>query len=86
MSAVVALDVGASRIKGALVDADGRRIAELRYPTRRGDGPDAVLRRVCQVAAWLADSAQDTAAAGTRPQRCDTGRLAPGRQPLARVC
>lgn len=59
MSAVVALDVGASRIKGALVDADGRRLAELRYPTRRGDGPDAVLRRVCQVAAWLADSARD---------------------------
>jgi glucokinase len=59
MTAVVALDVGASQIKGALVADDGRRLTELHYPTRRGDGPGTVLRRVCQVAAWLADSAAD---------------------------
>jgi glucokinase len=67
MTEVVALDIGASRIKGALVAGNGRRLTELRYPTRRTDGPKAVLRRVCQVAAWLADSAadpDDVAAAG----------------------
>jgi glucokinase len=56
MSAVVALDVGGTRIKGAVLDAEGTRVAEVRYPTRRGDGPQAVLRRVRQVAALLADS------------------------------
>lgn len=67
MTTVVALDVGATRIKGALLDDQGRRLTEVRYPTRRGDGPATVLRRVCQVAAWLADAAVpelDVAAAG----------------------
>jgi glucokinase len=57
VSAVVALDVGGTRIKGAVLDAEGNRVTEMRYPTRRGDGPEAVLRRVYQVAAWLTDSA-----------------------------
>lgn len=67
MSAVVALDVGGTRIKGAVLDAEGTRVAEVRYPTRRGDGPRAVLRRVCQVAAWLADSAAAQAAEAGQP-------------------
>lgn len=50
-SPVLALDVGASRIKAAVIAADGSRVAELRHPTGRADGPDAVLARIADVAA-----------------------------------
>jgi glucokinase len=50
---VVALDVGASQIKGALIAADGSRVAQVRQDTGRADGPDAVLRRIVAVAAEL---------------------------------
>jgi glucokinase len=55
---VIALDVGASWIKAALVTADGRRAAEVRRATGRDDGPDAVLARVCDVAAEVSDGAR----------------------------
>ncbi|HSZ41153.1 MAG TPA: ROK family protein [Trebonia sp.] len=48
---VLALDVGATRIKAAVIAADGSRVAELRHPTGRADGPDAVLARITNVAA-----------------------------------
>jgi glucokinase len=64
-AAVVALDVGASRIKAALVAPDGSRLAELQHPTGRADGPAAVLRRVTDVAAHLA-----AAHAGTEILAC----------------
>ncbi len=51
--AVVALDVGASQIKGALIAADGSRLAQTRRDTGRADGPDAVLARVVAAAAEL---------------------------------
>lgn len=51
---ILALDIGASRIKAALVGPDGSRLAELRRPTERGDGPAAVLTRVADVAAEVA--------------------------------
>ena len=51
--AVVALDVGASQIKGALIGADGQRLAQARRDTGRADGPDAVLDRVVAAAAEL---------------------------------
>jgi glucokinase len=51
---ILALDIGASRIKAALVGSDGNRLAELRRPTMRDDGPAAVLKRVADVAAELA--------------------------------
>lgn len=57
MGAVLALDVGASRIKAALVTADGGRLAELVRPTERADGPAAVLLRVGDVAAELISAA-----------------------------
>ncbi|MGH3406118.1 MAG: ROK family protein, partial [Streptosporangiaceae bacterium] len=51
--AVVALDVGASQIKGALIAADGRRITQTRQDTGRAAGPDAVLARVVAAAQEL---------------------------------
>src|SRR5262249_31801230 len=51
---VIALDVGATRIKAALVAPDGSRRAELRRRTARADGPDAVLRQIADVAAEIA--------------------------------
>jgi glucokinase len=55
--AVLALDVGATRIKAAIVAPDGSRLAELRRPTERFDGPAAVLARVAEVAAETAQAA-----------------------------
>jgi glucokinase len=53
-TAVVALDVGASRIKAALVAPDGSRLVEVRRATGRAEGPSSVLRRVVDVAAEIA--------------------------------
>jgi glucokinase len=58
--AVVALDVGGTRIKAAVIAPDGSRLAERRYPTGRADGPTTVLRRVADVAAEMAVCLADT--------------------------
>jgi glucokinase len=48
--AVLALDVGASTIKAAVVDHHGTRVHEARVPTRREHGGQAALRAVQEVA------------------------------------
>jgi glucokinase len=58
--AVVALDVGGTRIKAAVIAPDGSRLAERRYPTGRADGPIEVLGRVADVAAEMAACLADT--------------------------
>jgi glucokinase len=50
-SPVLALDVGATRIKAAVIAPDGSRLTELQHPTGRYDGADAVLARIGDVAA-----------------------------------
>jgi glucokinase len=57
--AVVALDVGGTRIKAAVITPDGSRLVERRYPTGRADGPAAVLRRVVNIAAEMAAAGAD---------------------------
>jgi glucokinase len=52
--AVLALDVGASRIKAALIASDGSRRTEQLRPTERTEGSAAVLRRVADMAAEVA--------------------------------
>jgi glucokinase len=46
MECVIALDVGGTSMKAALVDADRRVMVSQRMPTGRTDGPDAVVERV----------------------------------------
>jgi glucokinase len=61
---VIALDVGATHIKGAVVADSGKRLASVRLPTGRGDGPSAVLDRVADVAVSLAGSVDVVGSAG----------------------
>lgn len=50
---VLALDVGASTIKAAIVDVDGTRLQETTVPTGREKGGQAALRTVEEAAAGL---------------------------------
>jgi glucokinase len=56
--AVVALDIGGTAIKAAAVLPDGRVHQAERHPTRAGDGPDAVLAAIVEIAAALAAKAR----------------------------
>jgi len=51
MECVVALDVGGTSMKAAVVDDAFRMIASRRIATRREDGPDAVVERLLGAAA-----------------------------------
>ncbi|HEX2316378.1 MAG TPA: ROK family protein [Thermomonospora sp.] len=57
---VVALDVGGTRIKAGLVDADHRVRADRLYDTGREDGPDAVVGRLLDVMETMVKEAADT--------------------------
>lgn len=67
--AVVAVDVGGTSMKGAVVAADGSVLAAPWRATRRERGPAAVVEGICLFAAELAEQAReltgrDAAAAG----------------------
>ncbi|MGX4658257.1 ROK family protein [Micromonospora sp. SCSIO 07396] len=70
---VVALDVGGTGMKCALVRPDGSVLHAERHPTDAGRGPDAVVETVLAVAGGLADRAR---AAGSIPVAC--GVAVPG--------
>ncbi|MCQ4085079.1 ROK family protein [Streptomyces sp. RB6PN25] len=55
MRHVIALDVGGTGMKAALVGADGALLHEARRPTGRERGPDAVIASVLDFAADLRD-------------------------------
>jgi glucokinase len=55
---VVALDVGGTGIKCALVRSDGTSHHTERHPTGADRGPDAVVQTILEVAAGLADRAR----------------------------
>jgi glucokinase len=55
---VAAIDVGGTTIKGDLVDSRGCVLAEQSHATPAGDGPEAVVRAVRDLALELARSAQ----------------------------
>ncbi|MFJ6195986.1 ROK family protein [Micromonospora sp. NPDC092111] len=70
---VVALDVGGTGMKCALVRPDGRVVHAERHPTDAGRGADAVVATVLEVAEGLAGKAR---AAGLTPVAC--GVAVPG--------
>ncbi|MFF3765667.1 ROK family protein [Streptomyces sp. NPDC001922] len=59
MKHVIALDVGGTAIKAALVAADGTPLHEDRRPTGRDRGPDSVVASVLDFAAHLRDVGLD---------------------------
>jgi len=61
--AVVAVDVGGTTIKGAVVDGDGAFLRERSRPTPATDGPDAVVGALLELIAELAADG-DVAAVG----------------------
>ena len=72
-SAVIALDVGGTGMKCALVGPDGKVHYAERHPTQAARGPEAVTANILDVAAGLADRAR---AAGLDPVAC--GVVVPG--------
>ncbi|MFF4651774.1 ROK family protein [Streptomyces sp. NPDC001380] len=58
MTHVLALDVGGTGMKAALVAADGTPLHQARRPTGREHGPDAVVAAVLDFAADLAEEAR----------------------------
>ncbi|MFC1414283.1 ROK family protein [Streptacidiphilus sp. N1-12] len=54
---VIALDVGGTGMKGALLDREMRAQATMRFRTPRADGPDAVLRSIADALRELRDRA-----------------------------
>ncbi|MGW1067484.1 ROK family protein [Streptomyces aureus] len=58
MKHVIALDVGGTNLKAALMGTDGALLFEARRPTARENGPDAVVRTVLDFAEELAADGQ----------------------------
>jgi len=56
---VVAVDVGGTTIKGAVVDRDGAFVREVARPTPAADGPDAVVAELLGVIAELLSDQAD---------------------------
>jgi glucokinase len=54
---VIALDVGGTGIKSALVSPDGRIVHAERHPTDASRGPDAVVETILEIATGLAETA-----------------------------
>src|SRR5664280_2580127 len=61
---VVALDVGGSAMKGAVIDQDGRVAAFHRWPTPRSEGPAAVVDAVLTAVGELLRCAEGAVAVG----------------------
>lgn len=73
-SAVLALDLGASRVRAGVVDADGSIVARADGPTPSRDGPAAVL----ETSAGLLRRVRDEVPAEVRERIAGLGISAPG--------
>ena len=73
---VIALDVGGTAMKGALVDRDLRVLAELRRPTPRGEGTAVLVDAMVTVLGELTALAANFGGEGMRV--CGTGVAVPG--------
>lgn len=65
MSSAIAMDVGGTRIKCAIVDADGQVPHTERHPTAAERGPEAVIESILDILSALVDKAR---ADGLSPQ------------------
>src|SRR5450756_1693409 len=61
---VVALDVGGTAMKGAVLDADDRVVSLYRWPTPRSEGPAVVVDAVLSAVDELLACAEDAVAVG----------------------
>lgn len=61
---VVALDVGGTAMKGAVLDADDRVVIVYRWPTPRSEGPAVVVEAVLSAVDELLSHAEDAVAVG----------------------
>jgi glucokinase len=61
---VVALDVGGSSMKGAVLDAHSQVVGIHRWPTPRSDGPDAVISAVLGAVDTLLERSEGAVAVG----------------------
>jgi glucokinase len=43
---IVGIDLGGTKIVGAVSDLNGKFIAKMRQPTQAADGPDAIIERL----------------------------------------
>lgn len=64
MRVALAIDLGGTETRAALVGDDGRFLAEERAPTRANDGPDAVIADIAAMAARLRAGRPDIAPIG----------------------
>ncbi|MFZ1997071.1 MAG: ROK family protein, partial [Solirubrobacteraceae bacterium] len=75
--AVIAVDVGGTTIKGAVVNADGGFDRELHRPTPRQHGPEAVIASLLAVVAELVATGSSGIRASTAGPRA-VGVVVPG--------
>src|SRR6185312_4961872 len=61
---VIGIDVGGTKIAGAVVTARGDLCYSLLEPTRAREGPETLMRRLIAMAAQLRDRRPDVAAIG----------------------
>ncbi|MGH2390350.1 MAG: ROK family protein, partial [Chloroflexota bacterium] len=61
---VIGIDVGGTKIAGAIVTARGDLCYSLQEPTRAWEGPETLMRRLIAMAAQLRDRRPDVAAIG----------------------
>ncbi len=55
---VIAVDLGGTNIRGAVVTREGVIVRRGAMPTLASDGPDAVMRRIVEVIESVAGDAQ----------------------------
>ncbi len=55
---VIGMDLGGTKILAAVVDSDGRILAEAKLRTKADQGPDVVIRRMAETAQQAAQKAQ----------------------------
>ena len=61
---VIAVDLGGTHIRGALVSSDGGVVRRSSMPTRSAEGPTAVIERITQVIETVADGADGSTPVG----------------------